>query len=96
MQNAFEGGNATLQSNISLLQRLMNTISPAPVNSDLYIHKMHKLDKEPKSKASYWGREYVCEKQNYTPVEGTASKGRQFDKVQQLEVCILQQLLHDL
>lgn len=33
----------------------MNAISPAPVNSDLYFHEMHKLDKDPESKASYGG-----------------------------------------
>lgn len=35
----------------------MNAISPAPINSDLYFHEMHKLDKEPESKASYGGEE---------------------------------------
>lgn len=53
MKHPFEGGNAIFQSNISLLRRLMNAISPAPINSDLYFHEMHKLDKEPESKASY-------------------------------------------
>lgn len=33
----------------------MNAIRPVPVNSDLYLHKMHKLDKDPESKASYRG-----------------------------------------
>lgn len=53
MKRAFEGGNAIFQSNISLLQRLMNAISPPPVNLDLYFHKMHKLDKDSESTASY-------------------------------------------
>lgn len=44
MIDSFDGGNATVQSNISLLWRLMNAISPAPVNSAF--HKMHKLDKK--------------------------------------------------
>jgi len=57
MKHPFEAGNAIFQSNISLLQRLMNTISPAPINLDLYFHKMHKSDKDPKSKASYRGGE---------------------------------------
>lgn len=55
MKHPFEGGNAIFQSNISLLRRLMNAISPAPINSDLYFHEMHKLDKDPESKASYGG-----------------------------------------
>ena len=33
----------------------MNAISPAPINSDLYFHEMHKLDKDPESKALYEG-----------------------------------------
>lgn len=44
----------------------MNAISPAPVNSDLYFHEMHKLDKDPESKASYGGgggRECMTETQ---------------------------------
>lgn len=41
MKRAFEGGNAIFQSNVWLLRRLMNAISPAPVN----FHEMHKLDK---------------------------------------------------
>lgn len=55
MKHPFEGGNAIFQSNILLLRRLMNAISPAPINSDLYFHEMHKLDKDPESKASYRG-----------------------------------------
>lgn len=51
MKHPFEGGNAIFQSNISLLRRLMNAISPAPINSDF--HKMHKLDKDHEFKASY-------------------------------------------
>lgn len=55
MKHPFEGGNAIFQSNISLLRRLMNAISPAPINSDLYFHEMHKLDKDSESQASYRG-----------------------------------------
>lgn len=55
MKHVFEGGNAIFQSNISLLRRLMNAISPAPINSDLYFHEMHKLDKDSESKASCGG-----------------------------------------
>lgn len=65
----------------------MNAISPAPVNSDLYFHEMHKLDKDPESKASYGGgRGNVWQKHNYMPVDGMAAKWRQFDKLWQLEV----------
>lgn len=56
----FEAGNAIFQSNVWLLQRLMTTISPVPINSDFL--KMHKLDKHPKLKAS-WRGEGMFEKQ---------------------------------
>ena len=33
----------------------MNAISPAPINPDLYVNEMQKLDKAPESKALYEG-----------------------------------------
>lgn len=67
----------------------MNAISPAPINSDLYFHEMHKLDKDPESKASYrGGRGDVWQQHNYMPVEEMAAKWKQFDKLQWLEVSI--------
>lgn len=64
----------------------MNAISPAPINSDF--HKMHKLDKEPVSKASCGGKVNVWQRHNYMPVEEMAIKLKQFDKPQWLEVSI--------
>lgn len=66
MKHPFEGGNAIFQSNILLLRRLMNAISPAPINSDLYFHEMHKLDKDPESKASYGGGEGMYDSNTIT------------------------------
>ena len=66
----------------------MNAISPAPINSDLYFHEMHKLDKDPESKASYGGRGIVWQQHNYMPVEEMAAKWKQFDKLQGLGVSI--------
>lgn len=66
MKHPFQGEDAIFQSNISLLRRLMNAISPAPINSDLYFHEMHKLDKGSESKASsrgegrYDGNTIIC------------------------------------
>lgn len=62
----------------------MNAISPAPINSDF--HEMHKLDKDPESKASYEGKVNVWQQHNYMPVEEMAAKWKQFDKLQRLEV----------
>lgn len=64
----------------------MNAISLAPINSDLYFHEMHKLDKDPESKASYRGEGTVWQQHNYMPVEEMAAKWKQFDKLQWLEV----------
>lgn len=71
----------------------MNAISPAPVNLDLYFHKMHKLDKDSESKRSVQGGGNVWQRHNYMPVEEMAPKWRQFDKLEQLEVCISINLL---
>lgn len=81
MKRPFEGGNATFQSNISQLRRLMNAISPAPINSDLYFHEMHKLDKDPQSNALF-GREGMYDRSTITRlhVEGMFAKCGQFDK----------------
>lgn len=66
MKHPFEGGNAIFQSNISLLRRLMNAISPAPVNSDLYFHEMHKLDKGPRIQKLHTGERGTYDRNTIT------------------------------
>lgn len=86
MRHPFEGGNAIFQSNMSLLRRLMNAISLAQINSDLYFHKMHKLDKNPESCAPYTGKGNIRQKHNYMLVEVMSAKWRQCDKLNQISL----------
>ena len=75
MKQPFEGGNAIFQSNISLLRRLMNAISPAPINSDFYFHEMHKLDKDPESTASIGGGAGERERMTATQLHACGRNG---------------------
>lgn len=72
MKCSFEGGNARVQSKISLLWRLMNAISSAPVHPDFL--KMHKLDKESESGPLKVGRKFMFDNTTITrPLEEMAA-----------------------